>query len=54
MTPIGITDMLNLQRYFSTKREPTPEDKERLAKLEDALAALVDNMTSYNTVPLKG
>lgn len=41
---VSVYDVILLQNYFASKREPSDQDKMRLAKLDQTLAKMVDDL----------
>lgn len=44
MRHVTVHDLVILQNYFSLKREPSEQDKQRAAKIDKFLGVLVDDL----------
>ena len=49
---IPVIELIELHKYFASKKKPNAEDKARLKKLEDHLAIAVDGLVLMHCGPV--
>lgn len=51
--PMTVYDLLALRHHFASKKKQTADDKRRVTRLDAALNAIVDSMTTWDCAPRK-